>query len=697
MKGFGTRTSSIAAAATFVLASVLFTTGPARAVSEESIVRDACLRTWFEGLTAEDARSVVGSSGVPVLLRLLADPSFPRRDNVVAFLTHLGGAEATPALLAFLASPPAGATAPEEDRALLLAPQALGYIAGRGDRAALAALLDLADDGRGAEGAAAASPHPDMLTDLRAMALRGLAFAGDAAARAALERSATAGSRDANAEALQRAAAQSLALLDGGTDAAAEATAPTAGGEAAMSIDPSILDHAARAQEAAITWGNHVAVTNPMTAEQLDAVLSRASLMAGRSDFEGDVACCASMARSGSAGSFGTAGDGLDVIDDSTELRTVLGSRAGRFKVVRAINYCGGPGVNVVGCGNIGGSGIAVVRYPSSASIEAAIWVHEFGHNVGLSHNPAGSPWIMAAFLTSSAVGLNQAECDAYQSPATGSAVDQVDVGACADGDADAVQDAVDNCPTVANTTQADGNQNGIGDVCECAGGPCGCGNGTVDPGEECDDGNAIDGDGCTAACTICGNGVVAAAEDCDDGNLQDGDGCSASCLADCPTSPPAGCAGAGTSSITMKDMSLGTRLVDWKWSRGDATSMADMGSPRTKGAWVGCLWSAGSLAMSARIPAGPAWQEKPRGWAYKDTRGTWAGATKVLLQEGIAGRSKAQLQLKGVRVPMPALEALAAPLVLQLRGDSTCRVSTFAGPFAKQAPERLVAKTIVR
>jgi len=97
------------------------------------------------------------------------------------------------------------------------------------------------------------------------------------------------------------------------------------------------------------------------------------------------------------------------------------------------------------------------------------------------------------------------------------------------------------------------------------------------------------------------------------------------------------------------------------------------------------------------RVPAGPAWQEKTKGWMYKDSRGAFDGATKILVQEGLSGRSKAQLQLKGVRVPLPALDTLAAPLVLQLRGESSCQVSTFAGPFAKQAPERLVAKTIVR
>jgi cysteine-rich repeat protein len=58
------------------------------------------------------------------------------------------------------------------------------------------------------------------------------------------------------------------------------------------------------------------------------------------------------------------------------------------------------------------------------------------------------------------------------------------------------------------------------------------CGNGVLDPFEQCDDGNAVDGDSCSPACaiTLCGNGVLDPGEQCDDGNLQSGDGCSQVC-----------------------------------------------------------------------------------------------------------------------------------------------------------------------
>jgi cysteine-rich repeat protein len=58
------------------------------------------------------------------------------------------------------------------------------------------------------------------------------------------------------------------------------------------------------------------------------------------------------------------------------------------------------------------------------------------------------------------------------------------------------------------------------------------CGNGRLDPGEECDDGNTTAGDGCSPSCHVerCGNGLIDPGEACDDGNNVDCDGCSADC-----------------------------------------------------------------------------------------------------------------------------------------------------------------------
>jgi cysteine-rich repeat protein len=59
------------------------------------------------------------------------------------------------------------------------------------------------------------------------------------------------------------------------------------------------------------------------------------------------------------------------------------------------------------------------------------------------------------------------------------------------------------------------------------------CGDGLLHEGvEACDDGNAEPGDGCSAQCALprCGDGVVDPEETCDDGNDSDDDGCTGLC-----------------------------------------------------------------------------------------------------------------------------------------------------------------------
>jgi len=87
------------------------------------------------------------------------------------------------------------------------------------------------------------------------------------------------------------------------------------------------------------------------------------------------------------------------------------------------------------------------------------------------------------------------------------------------------------------------------GDSCEITGSGC-CGDGTRDwsaseGGEDCDDGNLLNGDGCSSECknegaraigSVCGDGTQdwvanTGGEDCDDGNSSGGDGCSNNCL----------------------------------------------------------------------------------------------------------------------------------------------------------------------
>jgi fibro-slime domain-containing protein len=82
------------------------------------------------------------------------------------------------------------------------------------------------------------------------------------------------------------------------------------------------------------------------------------------------------------------------------------------------------------------------------------------------------------------------------------------------------------------------------------------CGNGKLEGGEGCDDGNIMPFDGCSSDCQIepdcsgnsctsaCGDGLVFGSEQCDDGNHASGDGCSADCKFESGwtcTQPPVG------------------------------------------------------------------------------------------------------------------------------------------------------------
>lgn len=67
------------------------------------------------------------------------------------------------------------------------------------------------------------------------------------------------------------------------------------------------------------------------------------------------------------------------------------------------------------------------------------------------------------------------------------------------------------------------------------SGTPAVCGNGTVEGAEVCDDGNTVNGDGCSSTCqsesvSVCGDSILQGAETCDDGNTIGGDGCSSTC-----------------------------------------------------------------------------------------------------------------------------------------------------------------------
>jgi cysteine-rich repeat protein len=89
------------------------------------------------------------------------------------------------------------------------------------------------------------------------------------------------------------------------------------------------------------------------------------------------------------------------------------------------------------------------------------------------------------------------------------------------DSDGDGFGDVCDNCPKVANKAQADFDNDGVGNPCDnCVKYP--------NPNQKDSDGDGF-GDFCDSK--TCGDSKLDQYEECDDGNTVPGDGCSANCL----------------------------------------------------------------------------------------------------------------------------------------------------------------------
>ena len=150
------------------------------------------------------------------------------------------------------------------------------------------------------------------------------------------------------------------------------------------------------------------------------------------------------------------------------------------------------------------------------------------------------------------------------------------------------------------------------------------CGNGVLDEGERCDDGNGIDGDDCDSNCTAtgCGNGITTEGEQCDDGNTTDGDCCSSTCILTIDDGIQS--AAAGQSKMLLLEGSNGR--LSWTW-RGGGADKAAFGTPTTSTDYTFCLIDESgaepSLVLSARAPAGgtcggkPCWRESRSGYSY--------------------------------------------------------------------------------
>lgn len=246
---------------------------------------------------------------------------------------------------------------------------------------------------------------------------------------------------------------------------------------------------------------------------------------------------------------------------------------------------------------------------------------------------------------------------------------------------------------------------------CHCA--PV-CGDGRLDTGEGCDDGNVLDGDCCGATCQ-----PEAAGGTCDDGRTcTTGDVCAANgtcagapvvCDAcercdegvGCVVGPKAGCsrivvARGGQLDVKDRIPDSGDALL-WQWRRGAATPLAKFGDPLARDDYALCMWNApGALLLRAGAGHGGSCRGKPcwkrianRGWNYRNTDATPDGIFKMKLLAGAAGKASIQVNGRGGGLPMPALGGVAMPLTVQLQGShGACWESKHSTPSVNTAAQ---------
>ncbi|RMD81168.1 MAG: hypothetical protein D6815_12450, partial [Candidatus Dadabacteria bacterium] len=188
------------------------------------------------------------------------------------------------------------------------------------------------------------------------------------------------------------------------------------------------------------------------------------------------------------------------------------------------------------------------------------------------------------------------------------------------------------------------------------------CGDGFLDPNEECDDGNNAPGDCCSPTCTfepagtscadsdlcngdeVCdgaGTCLPGTPLDCDDGDPCTQDTCDPATGCHSTPGPAPVCLGAGKAVFELADKTNDARdLVKFKWLKGAETQLGDFGDPTATTTYALCVYdySAGtpSLALKVVVPPGAGWQSRgSKGFRYRDPAGSADGARKIVLKPG--------------------------------------------------------------
>lgn len=234
------------------------------------------------------------------------------------------------------------------------------------------------------------------------------------------------------------------------------------------------------------------------------------------------------------------------------------------------------------------------------------------------------------------------------------------------------------------------------------------CGDGTVGPGEQCDDGKRFDGDCCSKTCQAEAAGGACTTTDGNKCATCDGAGacaltpCTACRICEpatgCVVGPRTGCkrpAKARAASFQLVNRSSNAKdKLAFAWNRGIVGAVSDFGNPVTTDDYTLCVFDrAGGvdrLVLDAQAPRGgtckgkPCWKATKSGFRYADKKRAPDGLAAIGLKKG----TKAQVSVvgQGTLLGLPAL-GLTTPVTVQLQGgQNACFGAAFASPAKNTA-----------
>jgi hypothetical protein len=272
------------------------------------------------------------------------------------------------------------------------------------------------------------------------------------------------------------------------------------------------------------------------------------------------------------------------------------------------------------------------------------------------------------------------------------------------------------------------------------------CGDGVVDPDEDCDPGFPIPGSCCSDSCTFvpdatfcfpanpdpcraayqCAAGAciptgsAPAGARCNlDGNLCTDDRCDGAgsctgpgpavdcgpcseCAAPTGCSQPAprqigACLGPVQPSATLKITDkIDTATTAWSWGRGAAIQPGSFGDPTGGTSYEVCIFGIGELSWDPIVlldaPAGGGWQSKRGGFRFRQDDAGGTTTIQVKPNAG-AGRSRIKVKRTGPLAFPGILGITGPPFAAELRGsDGRCYAAGF-DMVRLQTPERLRAR----